>query len=220
MTNSVENLKITKVLKIERISSDSRIIFLERNFTFKAGQVIGITTRRQIPPRLYSIASGENDAEIQILYKTVPSGTLTPHLDLLKTGDSVWVSEPFGSFLGSTDPAWLICSGTGIAPYLAMIKSGQINEKILLHGSRFYENFYFADYLRYTLGTNYKQCCTGEILEGVFSGRVTDYIEKNLTPQPKYKYYLCGSAEMVVESRQILIEKGIRFSDILSEIYF
>jgi len=34
------------------------------------------------------------------------------------------------------------------------------------------------------------------------------------------KYYLCGSAEMVVECREILISKGIAFSNIVAEIYF
>ena len=37
---------------------------------------------------------------------------------------------------------------------------------------------------------------------------------------PCLKYYLCGSAEMVVEIRDILIEKGIPFDRIISEIYF
>ena len=34
------------------------------------------------------------------------------------------------------------------------------------------------------------------------------------------KYYLCGSAEMVVECREILLGKGIAFSNIVAEIYF
>ena len=33
-------------------------------------------------------------------------------------------------------------------------------------------------------------------------------------------YYLCGSADMVVEVRDILIGKGIPFGHIISEIYF
>lgn len=37
---------------------------------------------------------------------------------------------------------------------------------------------------------------------------------------PALKYYLCGSADMVVEARDILISKGIPFGNIISEIYF
>jgi ferredoxin--NADP+ reductase len=35
-----------------------------------------------------------------------------------------------------------------------------------------------------------------------------------------YKYYLCGSAEMVVDVRDILIAKGIPYEQIFAEIYF
>ncbi len=39
-------------------------------------------------------------------------------------------------------------------------------------------------------------------------------------PDPGLKYYLCGSAEMVVDTRDILIRKGVPFDQIISEIYF
>ena len=55
--------------------------------------------------------------------------------------------------------------------------------------------------------------------DAVYPGRVTDYLRSvNHLPED-YKYYLCGRAEMVVEARDILIEKGIPFSSIVSEIY-
>jgi len=34
------------------------------------------------------------------------------------------------------------------------------------------------------------------------------------------RYYLCGSAEMVVQVRDILISKDIPFQNIVSETYF
>jgi ferredoxin--NADP+ reductase len=33
-------------------------------------------------------------------------------------------------------------------------------------------------------------------------------------------YYLCGSSEMVVETRDILVDKGVPFGNIIAEIYF
>jgi len=70
------------------------------------------------------------------------------------------------------------------------------------------------------LGDNYIRCCTGETAEGVYHGRVTSYLKEYPVPDPTLKYYLCGSAEMVVETRDILIENGIPFHRIISEIYF
>ena len=64
------------------------------------------------------------------------------------------------------------------------------------------------------------RCCSQEKGEGVYEGRLTDYL-KSLNNLPlNYKYYLCGSAEMVVETRDILIGKGIAFEQIIAEIYF
>jgi ferredoxin--NADP+ reductase len=56
--------------------------------------------------------------------------------------------------------------------------------------------------------------------QGVYSGRVTQYLQEQARLDPNLKYYLCGSAEMVVEARDILISKGIPFEHIISEIYF
>jgi ferredoxin--NADP+ reductase len=69
-------------------------------------------------------------------------------------------------------------------------------------------------------GSNYIRCCTGETSEDVYHDRVTRYLAEHAVPDPGLKYYICGSAEMVVETRDILIEKGIPFDRIISEIYF
>jgi ferredoxin--NADP+ reductase len=69
-------------------------------------------------------------------------------------------------------------------------------------------------------GENYIRCCTAETDEGVYPGRVTQFLEEQAGLDPAIKYYLCGSAEMVVEARDILISKGIPFEHIISEIYF
>jgi ferredoxin--NADP+ reductase len=49
---------------------------------------------------------------------------------------------------------------------------------------------------------------------------VTDYLQR-LPDLPKGdKYYLCGQALMVVEVRDLLIEKGIPYGQIYAEIFF
>jgi len=54
----------------------------------------------------------------------------------------------------------------------------------------------------------------------VYAGRVTEYLIEQPTLNPGLKYYLCGNAEMVVDTQDILIIKGIPFDQIVSEIYF
>jgi ferredoxin--NADP+ reductase len=196
------------------------ILRFKRTFDFIAGQVIGICLEPDGDPRLYSIASGTNDEEIQILYNIKPTGKLTPPLARVKTGDNIFITPPFGSYNGSADPAWWIASGTGIAPFSSMFRSGLGKNKVLLHGGRLKEFFYFQNEFLPVLGENYIRCCSRESGAGLFSGRLTEYLQQHPQLPTGIKYYLCGSAEMVVDVRDILISKGIPFGNIISEIYF
>jgi ferredoxin--NADP+ reductase len=138
----------------------------------------------------------------------------------LKRGDTVSISEPFGDFICDNSPAYWIASGTGIAPFYSMLKAGLGTDKILLHGGRTAESFYFQNEIFSALGKDYVRCCSQETGDGLYNGRLTEFL-KNQTDLPlNYKYYLCGSAEMVVDVRDILISKGIPYGHIFAEIYF
>jgi len=216
------NHQLTQVTisSTEELSRDLFLISFKRTFKFVAGQVIGITLREDDARRLYSICSGENEDEVHILYKVVAEGYLTPQLSDLEVGDSIWITPPSGEFTGTLEPAVWIATGTGIAPYYSMFRSGLGTNKILLHGNRYLEQFHFYDEFQKTLGQDYIRCCSAEQSEEVFHGRVTAYLAEQHELNPALKYYLCGSADMVVETRDILISKGIPFGNIISEIYF
>ena len=51
-------------------------------------------------------------------------------------------------------------------------------------------------------------------------GRITGYLNEQNSPGPALKYYLCGGAETVVETRDMLSHRIIFFNQIISEIYF
>lgn len=204
----------------EEVASGIYLIGFPRDFEFEAGQVIGIALEKDGARRLYSICSGEEDQEIQILYNVIDEGYLTPRLSDLEAGDTIWITEPRGEFTCNEDKAVWIATGTGIAPFYSMLRSGKGGNKILIHGNRYLEQFLFYDEFTEKSGGSYIRCCTAESDEGVYPGRVTAYLEEHQLPDTGLKYYLCGSAEMVVDTRDLLIEKGIPFDQIISEIYF
>jgi ferredoxin--NADP+ reductase len=223
--NSVEskpNVKFKSVVITSNteISPNVFLLSFKRDFTFKAGQVLGLALTPNDDARLYSIASGENDIHIDILYNIKPGGKLTPNLAILKPDDILWITVPFGSYLGSAEPAFWIAAGTGVAPFRSMYLSGLGGNKTLIHGSRTLDAFYFSDSLLADFGSRYVRCCSQQKGEGVYHGRVTQYLEQIETLPEDQKYYLCGGAEMVVECRDILLGKGIPFSHIVAEIYF
>ena len=213
---------LTKQIVTSNISIAPNVYLLsfKRSFSFVPGQWIAIGLYPTDTPRLYSIASGTNDSQVQILYNIKPTGKLTPPLARAKAGEVIFISPPFGSYFGSSAPAWWIATGTGIAPFSSMFRSGLGADKVLLHGGRFLESFYFEDEFLPVLGKNYIRCCSRETGRDIFPGRLTSYLMQHQNLPTDIKYYLCGSAEMVVDARDILISKGISFSNIVSEIYF
>ena len=203
-----------------QIAEGAYLLSFKRDFDFLAVQVVALGVNTCIGPRLYSIASGENDEMVDILYTEKSGGGLTPFLSKLKAGDSVLVSEPFGTFTEVTNNAVYICAGTGIAPFMSKIKSLKGSNPTLIHGVSFPEYFYFEDYLEPTLGRNYIQCCSRHPSEDYFQGRVTQFVKEWKHLDKSKRYYLCGSAEMVVDTRDELIARGVPFGNINAEIYF
>jgi ferredoxin/flavodoxin---NADP+ reductase len=196
------------------------LLSINRFADFIPGQVVKITSHLTIAPRMYSIASGNKDDEIQIIYDIKPEGQLTNILKDLHSGDFLYVSQPFGQFICQENDAWWIATGTGIAPFYSMLVSEPRRNIKLIHGVRHPEALLFKDEFENILGENYIKCCTRADQSGIFPVRVTDYIRKLGNLPADKKFFLCGSAEMVVDMRDLLIEKGVSFGNIFSEIYF
>jgi ferredoxin/flavodoxin---NADP+ reductase len=138
----------------------------------------------------------------------------------LKKGDKIFISKPYGSFMPTADvPMWWIATGTGIAPFYAMLKSGYTAQK-LLHGARGAAFFYFERDFKEILKHNYIRCNSGTDSQGDFFGRVTCWLEEAEELSTNNHYYLCGRALMVVEVRDLLISKGVPYENIISEIFF
>ena len=203
----------------EEISPGVHVISFQRDTGFLPGQVVKIAMDTANPPRIYSICSGNQEDEIRVLFNIKEDGQLTPKLSGVIPGDKILVSKPYGGFLGTKEPAWWIATGTGIAPFYSMFRSGLGDNKKLIHGVSYLNQFYFEDDLEWALGKEYIRCCSRESSCDVIPGRVTDYLA-TFGKLPDVKYYLCGKALMVVEVRDMLIEKGIPYENILGEIYF
>jgi ferredoxin/flavodoxin---NADP+ reductase len=202
-----------------KLAPDVHLISFRRDFDFLPGQAVKIALGDDYPPRIYSLCSGNKEPEAAILFNVKKDGLLTPRLAAVVPGEKVLVSPPYGSFTGTDEPAWWIASGTGIAPFISMLRSGMQTSKKLIHGVSYLNQFYFEDELEETLGKKYIRCCSRESSCNAFQGRVTDYLSE-LENFPSVKYFLCGNALMVVEVRDLLICKGIPFENIVSEIYF
>jgi ferredoxin--NADP+ reductase len=96
--------------------------------------------------RTYSIASSSASHEfVEFYLNIVRSGELSPRLFELHVGDKVWMSPAFSGMFHLADVPGdrdivMIATGTGLAPYMSMIRSqlhAENNRRIiLLHGAR------------------------------------------------------------------------------------
>lgn len=193
------------------------IIDFKREFSFKPGQIIGVAMSQTQNPRLYSICSGKDERNASILFNIKDGGELTPPLARANIGDKIWITNVQGKFIFNNESAWWIATGTGIAPFYSMFKSGQYPLK-LIQGGRLKKDMYFSNEFKNL--SSYLQCCSQDNGENIYEGRLTKYISELKDIPTNINYYLCGSTNMVVDVRNLLIKKGVSFDNIITEIYF
>ena len=207
----------SKVLSSSQISSTAFELRLERGrFDFTPGHEIEIYSP-ETESRIYSIASGRDDPFVDILYRLIPGGQMSPWLSRLEQDALVEHSLPFGSFLlrDPSKPIVFVATGTGVAPCLSFLRTYPELELTLLHGVRHEEDLFHSDLFE---GKRYYPCISREDGPG-YRGRVTSLLP-SISLQHSAHYYLCGANDMISDARAILLEQGIAHDAIFSEAYY
>jgi ferredoxin-NADP reductase len=190
-------------------------------FSFRAGHHIRLRCKGL--ERDYSLISGPEDTHLALCIRHVPGGALTPHLASLDPGSELVFAGPHGhfAFRPSDRPAVFVATGTGSAPFAAMVRAGA-RDFLLLHGVRDPEELYYEALFR-GAATQVVPCLTGrgpkeKPIPDAFFGRVTAYIERKLLRQA-YDFYLCGREEMIRDVT-LLVDEAFPGSRVYSEIFF
>jgi ferredoxin--NADP+ reductase len=120
----------------------------DRGFRFQNGQfvMIGLEVEGKPLVRAYSIASANYEDELAFYSIKVPDGPLTSRLQQIKVGDRLLVGrKPTGTLVqDALKPGrrlYLLSTGTGIAPFVSIIRDPEVYERfetvVLVHGCRF-----------------------------------------------------------------------------------
>jgi len=191
------------------------------NFEYVPGQRIRIL--HQNVARDYSLISSHHDPELVVYLRLIEKGLLTPVLADLAYGSSVTASGPFGYFNyhSSGRPAVFVATGTGIAPFVAFVRSGA-RPMILLHGVRSLEALHYQDEL-FAAAETYVPCLSSPVPPAgsdldVYEGRVATYLTEHL-PQAVYDFYLCGRRDMIREVTH-LVDRHFPGSNVFSEMFY
>ena len=205
---------------------------------FDNGQfvMIGLTVDGRPLMRAYSIASANWEEELEFFSIKVPGGPLTSRLRFLQPGDDLLVSrKPTGTLLISDlHPGrvlYLLATGTGLAPFLGIVKDPETWERfehaVRQHDVRGVGDLCYRDYIVNELPRHeflgeiigrrlhYYPAVTREAF--VNHGRLTTLLETgrmqaDLGLQPldttHDRAMICGSPQMLADFRAILDARG------------
>ncbi|MEM6900709.1 MAG: ferredoxin--NADP reductase [Pseudomonadota bacterium] len=211
----------------------------DQGFRFKNGHftMIGLENETGRPiMRAYSIASANYEEKLEFFSIKVPDGPLTSRLQHLKPGDEILIrSKTSGTLIAEEllpgKRLYLLSTGTGLAPFMSIIKDFEIYEAfeqvILIHGTRFISELAYQDYITKELPNDEH---IGEMVSNqlvyyptvtrepyVNNGRLTDLIKSGelttslnvpeLNPETD-RFMICGSPSMLTETSDILASLG------------
>lgn len=226
---------IEKIKLLEKVEFSEKLYSLkfEKPFEYKAGQFMAVFVADKVK-RYYSIASGPYEENLELLVNTDPGGPGSTFFESIKEGDEVEIMGPLGAFtFKSTGDVTFICTGTGIAPCIAMIKEqlhGGYKAKMhLLFGTRYekdvlkeadlvelaekYPNFSFN--LSVTRPTeDWTVVDSGQMMKS--KGRVTEHIG---SLDIGADFYICGVKDMLEGVKIELSERGVTKDRIFFEQY-
>ncbi len=190
-------------------------------FQFAAGQTIRFV--HGDIERYYSPVSAPSDPTLTLCVRLIEGGNFTPTLATADIGTRFRLTGPYGyfTFNASSRPPVFVATGTGIAPFVSMARSG-VRDFTLLHGVSCAEDLYYDDLFREKTN-KYVPCISGpfpdeRISPGKFQGRVSDYVRKHLSKR-EYDFYLCGRDEMVRDVT-LLIDECFPGSRVFVEVFF
>ena len=212
---------------------DQALRFSNGHFT-----MIGLKVNGKPLLRAYSIASANYEEHLEFLSIKVQDGPLTSRLQHIQVGDKIIVGKkPTGTllidYLLPGKNLYLIGTGTGLAPFMCLIRDPATYEKyekvILFHGVREVNELAYGEYITVDLPNHeylgdmvkdqllYYPCVTREPFKN--RGRATDLmisgkLESDLG-LPKLdpvrdRVMICGSPALNKDMRDLLNARGFQ----------
>jgi ferredoxin--NADP+ reductase len=206
--------------------------------TFKAGQFARLAlpappeSREPMLGRPYSFVNPPHHVPHEFYFIVVEGGPLSPRLAALAPGDSLWLGPRANGFfsiseLPGAQVLWCVATGTGIGPFLSMLRTDEPWQKftqvVLVHGVRYAQELTYQDAIgeirAARSGTfTYVPMVTRDAHDDALPGRITTAMEDGRLEAraslgqtaKKSHVMMCGNPAMVDDVQLLLDRRGMR----------
>jgi ferredoxin/flavodoxin---NADP+ reductase len=201
---------------------------------FEAGQFVRIALDidGERVARPFSMVNAPGEPMLEFYGIVVPQGPLSPRLARLCPGERLLVaSNPAGFLVLSELPAaetlWLMSTGTGIAPFISMLRAGTPWERfrnvVLVHAVRHAPELVYRDDIERARALHrsrflYVPVVSRQDVAGALRGRIPALVRDGrleaqaglkLVPETS-QVMLCGNPDMLKDTTAALAERGMR----------
>jgi ferredoxin--NADP+ reductase len=198
--------------------------------------MIGLRVNEKPLLRAYSVASANYEDNLEFFSIKVADGPLTSRLQHLKAGDEIIVGrKATGTLvidnLKNGRNLYLIGTGTGLAPFLSVIKDPETYERfekvVLLHGCRRVAELAYGELITEKLPHDemigdmvraqliYYPTVTrdpfrnrGRITDLITSGKLFDDIALPGLDPEQDRVMICGSPALLADTKKLLLDRG------------
>lgn len=213
-------------------------------YRFEAGQFVKLALEigGERVARPFSFVNPPDDPVLEFYGVLVPDGLLSPSLARLAPGQALEISDRPTGFLvlsevPDADTLWLVATGTGLAPFLSMLRTEALWRRyanvVLVHAVRTARELTYRELieevmtqrrgrLRYVTFVTREAVAEGPLVAGarapVLAGRVPAALRDGrleaaaglaLSAQGS-QVMLCGNPDMVRDATEVLKERGLR----------
>ncbi|MEO8102065.1 MAG: ferredoxin--NADP reductase [Betaproteobacteria bacterium] len=213
-------------------------------YVFNPGQFARIGIRKDngdIIWRAYSIVSAPHERFLEFFLVVLPNGEFSSRVGKFAVGDSLLVEHMPQGFLtidrfkqpGREQDLWLISTGTGLAPYISMMRDAtacwRFENIVLVLSVRERHDLGYIDELERLAATYTEEhvakfhfviTVTRETLPNALHGRITTLLESGALESAagvalstdRSRFMLCGNPDMVEGMRALLKARGFRMN--------
>jgi len=208
----IKKTKLTRDIYSLKFKADSK-------FTFKPGQhlVVSFNNNGMEEVRPYSFASLPKELPFfELNIKRYNEGIGSKYMTDLKVGNKIKIEKIKGNLYvrNKNKKNVFLGTGTGIIPMISMVKSLENNKSDFYYGCRTEKDI--IDFNELKRNTNSINIILSKPKNN-WKGK-NGYVQNNIEKLSKTSdYYICGVPNMVVQTKNKLIESGIPRKNIYTE---